>query len=45
MENKIVITKRFRNNIFRVYQYLFKESSSRSANKFMNRLEHWKSFG
>ena len=39
MEKKIVITKRFRNNTLRVYQYLLKEFSSRSAYKFLDRLE------
>ena len=39
MEKKIIITKRFRNNTLRVYQYLLKEFSSRSAYKFLDRLE------
>jgi len=39
MEKKIVITKRFRNNTLRVYQYLLKEFSKKTANSFLNRLE------
>ena len=39
MEKKIIITKRFRNNTLRVYQYLLKEFSFKSANKFLDRLE------
>ncbi len=39
MEKKIVITKRFRNNTLRVYQYLLKEFSAKTANRFLNRLE------
>ena len=39
MEKKIIITKRFRNNTLRVYQYLLKEFSSKSAHKFLDRLQ------
>jgi len=39
MEKKIIITKRFRNNTFRVYQYLLKEFSPKTAYSFLNRLE------
>ena len=39
MEKKIIITKRFRNNTLRVYQYLLKEFSSKAAYRFLNRLE------
>jgi len=39
MEKKIIITKRFRNNILSVYQYLLKEFSSKTADGFLNRLE------
>ena len=39
MEKKIIITKRFRNNTLRVYQYLLKEFSAKSAYDFLNRLE------
>lgn len=40
MEKKIVITKRFRNNTLRVYQYLLKEFSSKTAYRFLERLEN-----
>jgi plasmid stabilization system protein ParE len=39
MEKKIIITKRFRNNTLRVYQYLLKEFSSKTAYSFLLRLE------
>jgi plasmid stabilization system protein ParE len=39
MEKKIIITKRFRNNTLRVYQYLLKEFSSKTAYSFLQRLE------
>jgi plasmid stabilization system protein ParE len=39
MEEKIIITKRFRNNILRVYQYLLKEFSAKTAYSFLERLE------
>lgn len=39
MEEKVIISKRFRNNTFRVYQYLLKEFSARTAYSFLNRLE------
>ena len=39
MEKKIIITKRFRNNTLRVYQYLLKEFSSKTAFSFLDRLE------
>jgi hypothetical protein len=39
MEEKIVITKRFRNNTLRVYQYLLKEFSAKTAYSFLGRLE------
>ena len=39
MEKKIKITKRFRNNILLVYQYLLKEFSKKSADNFLKRLE------
>lgn len=39
MEEKIIITKRFRNNTLRIYQYLLKEFSSKTAYKFLDRLE------
>lgn len=40
MEEKIIIiTKRFRNNTLRVYQYLLKEFSAKSAHHFLFRLE------
>ena len=39
MEKKIVITKRFRNNTLRIYQYLLKEFSAKTANNFLTRLE------
>lgn len=38
MEKKIVISKRFLNNTLRVYQYLLKEFSKKTANSFLNRL-------
>jgi len=39
MEKKIIITKRFRNNTFRVYQYLLKQFSAKTAYSFLDRLE------
>jgi len=39
MEKKIIVTKRFHNNSFRVYQYLLKEFSTNTANRFLTRLE------
>lgn len=39
MAEKIVITKRFRKNTLRVYQYLFKEFSATTANTFLDQLE------
>src|SRR5204862_6890004 len=39
MEEKVIITTRFRNNTLRVYQYLLKEFSSKTAYSFLNRLE------
>ena len=39
MEEKIIISKRFRNNTLRVYQYLLKEFSAKTAYSFLERLE------
>ena len=39
MEKKIIITKRFRNNTLRVYQYFLKEFSAKTAYSFLDRLE------
>jgi plasmid stabilization system protein ParE len=39
MEEKIIISKRFRNNILKVYQYLLKEFSAKTAFNFLDRLE------
>ena len=39
MENQIVITKQFRSNTFRVYQYLLKEFSSKTALLFLDKIE------
>lgn len=39
MEEKVVISKRFRNNTLRVYQYLLKEFSTKTADNFLDRLE------
>lgn len=39
MEKKIIITKRFRNNALRVYQYLLKEFSAKTAYNFLQQLE------
>lgn len=39
MEKKIIITKRFRNNTLRVYQYLLKEFSANTAYNFLQQLE------
>jgi plasmid stabilization system protein ParE len=39
MEKKIIITKRFCNNTLRVYQYLLKEFSSKTAFQFLDKLE------
>ena len=38
MEKKIVITRRFRNNTLRVYQYLLKKFSVKTANLFLDKL-------
>lgn len=40
MEKKIIISKRFRNNTLRVYQYLLKEFSSKTAYSFLQQLEN-----
>lgn len=39
MDKKIIITKRFRNNTLRVYQYLLKEFSAKTAYSFLQQLE------
>ncbi|MEP7144652.1 MAG: type II toxin-antitoxin system RelE/ParE family toxin [Ferruginibacter sp.] len=39
MDNKIVVTKRFRNNTRSVYQYLLKEFSQKIAYRFLDQLE------
>jgi hypothetical protein len=39
MEEKIIISGRFRNNTLRVYQYLLKEFSAKIAFNFLDRLE------
>lgn len=39
MEKKIIITRRFRNNTLKVYQYLLKEFSSRTAYRFLEKVE------
>jgi hypothetical protein len=39
MEEKIIISKRFRNNTLRVYQYLLKEFFAKTAYNFLDRLE------
>lgn len=39
MEKEIVITRRFRNNTLRIYQYLLKEFSAKTATDFLDRLE------
>ena len=39
MEGKIIITKRFRNNTLRVYQYLLKRFAAKTANSFLDQLE------
>ena len=39
MEEKIIITKRFRNNTLRIYQYLLKEFSAKTAHSFLDHLE------
>lgn len=44
MEKKIVVSKRFRNNTLRVYQYLLKEFSAKTAYHFLDRLEERISF-
>ena len=36
---RIILSKRFRNNAFRVYQYLLVEFSSKTADAFLERLE------
>jgi ParE toxin of type II toxin-antitoxin system, parDE len=38
MEKKIIVTKRFRNNTLRVYQYLLKEFSAKTAFQFLEKL-------
>ncbi len=35
MEKEIIITKRFRNNTLRIYQYLLKEFSAATAYQFL----------
>jgi len=39
MEKKIIVTKRFRNNTLRVYQYLLKEFSEKTAFQFLEKLQ------
>jgi len=39
MEKKIIITRRFHTNTLRVYQYLLKEFSAKTATIFLERLE------
>ena len=39
MEEKVIISKHFRNNTLKVYQYLLKEFSAKTANTFLDRLE------
>jgi plasmid stabilization system protein ParE len=39
MEEKIIISKRFRNNTLRVYQYLLKEFSAKTAFSFLDNIE------
>lgn len=39
MAKKIVITKRFRNNVLSVHEYLLKEFSQKTASLFLDRLE------
>ena len=39
MEKKIIITRRFRKNSLRVYQYLLKEFNPKTAYGFLDRLE------
>jgi hypothetical protein len=39
MEKNIIITKRFRNNTFSIYQYLIKEHSTKTAFLFLHKLQ------
>lgn len=39
MEEKVIISKRFRNNTLKIYQYLLKEISVKAADNFLSRLE------
>jgi plasmid stabilization system protein ParE len=39
MEKELVVTKRFRNHTFRIYQYLVKNHSSRTAFLFLEKIE------
>lgn len=39
MEKEIIITKRFRNNTLRIYQYLLKEFSAATAYQFLTKAE------
>ena len=39
MENQIVITKRFRNNTFRIYKYLLRKFSNKTALLFLDKVE------
>ena len=39
MEEKVIISKRFRNNTLKIYQYLLKEFSAKTANAFLGSLE------
>lgn len=39
MEEKVIISKRFRNNTLKIYQYLLKEFSAKTANAFLDSFE------
>ena len=39
MENKIIVSKRFRKNVLNVYDYLLKEYSTKTAFVFLDKLQ------
>jgi plasmid stabilization system protein ParE len=39
MEKKVVITKRFRRNTFRIYQFILKNFSAKTASLFLDKVE------
>ena len=39
MEKEIIVSRRFRHNVLRVYEYLLKEHSAKTAFHFLEKLE------